>query len=86
MLIWYRGAWGTGSSTGSPIWRSTIYTRSVDREDPHVGLLRHRAVPGPGKTTAMGWEVYPEGLGELLVRLHRKYSVRALYVTENGVA
>jgi beta-glucosidase len=34
----------------------------------------------------MGWEVYPEGLTELLVRMHTDYPVPPLYVTENGGA
>lgn len=34
----------------------------------------------------MGWEIYPQGLTDLLVRLHRDYAVPALYVTENGGA
>jgi len=34
----------------------------------------------------VGWEVYPDGLYELLVRLHEDYSVPPLYVTENGAA
>jgi beta-glucosidase len=36
--------------------------------------------------TDMGWEVYPEGLTELLVRMQRDYAVPPLYVTENGGA
>jgi beta-glucosidase len=36
--------------------------------------------------TAMGWEVYPDGLVELLVRLHEEYSVPPVYITENGAA
>jgi beta-glucosidase len=36
--------------------------------------------------TEMGWEVYPEGLTELLVRLHRDYPVPPMIVTENGAA
>lgn len=36
--------------------------------------------------TDMGWEVYPEGLTELLVRMHTDYAVPPLYVTENGGA
>jgi beta-glucosidase len=36
--------------------------------------------------TEMGWEIYPEGLTELLVRLGRDYEVPPLYVTENGGA
>ena len=39
-----------------------------------------------GELTDMGWEVYPPGLGEVLVRLHRDYGVPALYVAENGAA
>ena len=36
--------------------------------------------------TAMGWEVYPAGLSEMLLRLHEEYAPAALYVTENGAA
>ncbi len=36
--------------------------------------------------TDMGWEVYPEGLTELMLRLHRDYAVPPLNVTENGGA
>jgi beta-glucosidase len=36
--------------------------------------------------TDMGWEVYPEGLTELLLRLQRDYAVPPLFVTENGGA
>jgi beta-glucosidase len=36
--------------------------------------------------TDMGWEVVPEGLHDLLLRLHRDYAPRAIYVTENGAA
>jgi beta-glucosidase len=36
--------------------------------------------------TEMGWEIYPDGLTELLLRLHRDYAVPPLYVKENGGA
>ena len=36
--------------------------------------------------TDMGWEVVPEGLEDLLLRLHREYEPAAIYVTENGAA
>jgi beta-glucosidase len=36
--------------------------------------------------TDMGWEVYPEGLNHLLVRVARDYAPPAIYVTENGAA
>jgi len=37
--------------------------------------------------TDMGWEVYPQGLTDLLVSVHRDYpAAKRLYVTENGGA
>ena len=38
------------------------------------------------ETTDMGWEIFPEGLTDLLIALHRDYNVPPLYVTENGGA
>ena len=42
--------------------------------------------PTPGPVTDMGWTVDPEGLRELLIRLHRDYPAVPLMVTENGAA
>jgi beta-glucosidase len=36
--------------------------------------------------TDMGWEIYPQGLLELLCGLQREYRLPPLYITENGVA
>lgn len=36
--------------------------------------------------TDMGWEIYPRGLTNLLLRLHRDYKIPPLYITENGGA
>ncbi len=36
--------------------------------------------------TDMGWEIYPEGLTELLLRLHHDYTLPPIYITENGGA
>jgi beta-glucosidase len=38
------------------------------------------------EATDMGWEVYPDGLHRLLVRVARDYEPREIYVTENGAA
>ena len=60
------------------------YTRNVVRAGPPGG---EPAVVETGmEHTAMGWEVYPDGLAKLLVRLHDEYDVPQLYVTENGAA
>jgi beta-glucosidase len=36
--------------------------------------------------TDMGWEVVPDGLHDILVRVTRDYAPAAIYVTENGAA
>jgi len=36
--------------------------------------------------TEMGWEVYPDGMYQILGRLHFDYNFPAIYITENGVA
>jgi beta-glucosidase len=36
--------------------------------------------------TDMGWEIYPNGLTELLTRLNRDWKVPALFIKENGAA
>src|SRR6185503_3176082 len=47
--------------------------------------LDARVLPPNGvQTTAMGWEVAPQGLTELLVRIQRDYSPGPIYITENG--
>lgn len=62
------------------------YTRAVVTHDPQAEFgVRYVPVDG-SMYTEMGWEVYPQGLYELLVRLHREYRVPALLVTENGAA
>ena len=61
------------------------YTRSVVGADPATGEPI-TIESGDAERTAMGWEVYPDGLFELLVRLDREYELPPLYVTENGAA
>jgi beta-glucosidase len=47
---------------------------------------RPRLSRPPGRYTTMDWEVYPDGLHRLLVRLADDYAPAAIYVTENGAA
>ena len=43
------------------------YLRLVVRDDPTAGPARARAVPQPNcPHTAMGWEIYPQGLTDTL--------------------
>ncbi|WP_299205400.1 GH1 family beta-glucosidase [uncultured Tateyamaria sp.] len=62
------------------------YTRSIlapnDGPWPH-----HHSVEGPLEKTQMGWEVYPQGLRDFLVRTASEYTGDLpLFVTENGMA
>lgn len=45
-------------------------------------------VPAPNAMGAndMGWENYPQGLAELLVKVNRDYNLPPVYITENGYA
>jgi beta-glucosidase len=63
------------------------YMRGIVRSDavPEAQNEPRTVFPNPNPTE-MGWEVYPEGLYELLTRLKNEYSFPAYYVTENGVA
>ena len=36
--------------------------------------------------TNTGWEVYPQGLSEVLQRVTKDYGPKAIYVTENGAS
>jgi beta-glucosidase len=57
------------------------YSRSVISADQSWD-----AKQGGKALTDMGWEVYPEGLTELLIRLHDDYPMPPIYITENGGA
>ena len=41
---------------------------------------------GPLEKNDLGWEIYPKGLTDLLVRVSRDYTKVPLYVTENGMS
>jgi beta-glucosidase len=48
--------------------------------------LQARQVAALPPTTAMGWEVDPDGLHEVLLRLRRDYGPLPVYITENGAS
>lgn len=50
------------------------------------GASRAGPPSSDAERTAMGWEVYPEGLHRLLTDLHREYQAPKYLITENGAA
>ncbi len=60
------------------------YSRGVFRA---TGRALYEEVPVHGRpVTDMGWEIYPEGLGEVLRMLAHQYELPPVYITENGMA
>ncbi|MGS4945487.1 GH1 family beta-glucosidase [Meridianimarinicoccus sp. RP-17] len=63
------------------------YTRNTIKHDADSPWPRFHEVPGTLPKTDMGWEIYPDGLRALLLRLARDYTGDTpIYVTENGMA
>jgi beta-glucosidase len=60
------------------------YTRNVYRA--HKKRPYAQVLPTGNGLTDMGWEVYPQGLTELLISLDREYDLPPVYITENGAA
>ncbi|HVW93264.1 MAG TPA: GH1 family beta-glucosidase [Devosia sp.] len=61
------------------------YSRTLVAADPG-GAEPFRTVPGDLERTDIGWEIYPRGLTDLLVRVSRDYTKVPIYITENGMA
>jgi beta-glucosidase len=62
------------------------YTRTIISYDNSVPLTRAKGVQKKTPATEMGWEIYPNGMYEVLMRFRTEYGNPLLYVTENGVA
>ncbi|MGI9485372.1 MAG: GH1 family beta-glucosidase [Geminicoccaceae bacterium] len=62
------------------------YRRSIIGAGDEVAELAIRRIEPPGLYTEMGWEVWPEGLFDLLTWVDQTYRPPCLYITENGAA
>ncbi|HLA43938.1 MAG TPA: family 1 glycosylhydrolase, partial [Aggregatilineales bacterium] len=63
------------------------YTRNCMTAAPNNPILPVAEVtPAYMDYTTMNWQVYPEGIRKMLMRVHRDYHPSAIYVTENGSA
>ncbi|WP_449396709.1 GH1 family beta-glucosidase [Devosia riboflavina] len=61
------------------------YTRGIYKASTEPGRP-FAQVKGNLEQTDIGWEIYPKGLSDLLVRVSNEYTKIPLYVTENGMA
>ena len=60
------------------------YSRAIIRNEEvgsEVNLPREFSM---GPKTDFGWEVYPSGIYDLLLRLKKEYDINKIYITENG--
>jgi beta-glucosidase len=63
------------------------YSRELLSGETGTAESYRRVYPVPGSSyTAMNWEVFPQGLSDLLLRLQQEYAPAALVITENGAA
>jgi len=61
------------------------YSRGVVRAGEDGEPVGVQMVPTE-QLTDMGWEVHPQGLEDLLIRLQRDYAPAKIFITENGAA
>ncbi|MGP3778099.1 GH1 family beta-glucosidase [Halanaerobium saccharolyticum] len=62
------------------------YSRAVVEYDENELLNFKTNKPEAADYTAMDWEVYPQGLTDLLKRLDQEYTKKPIFITENGAA
>ncbi|HUR80664.1 MAG TPA: GH1 family beta-glucosidase [Thermoanaerobaculia bacterium] len=63
------------------------YKRGITRFDPSTPIERATRVDNPqGTVTTLNWEVWPQGLTDILTWVTERYGRMPLYVMENGAA
>jgi beta-glucosidase len=63
------------------------YARELISSDGETADTVRRVYPVPGSSyTSMKWEVFSQGLTDLLSRVQRDYAPPAIFITENGAA
>jgi beta-glucosidase len=69
---------------GLNYYRRTVI-RNIDfPEEQNLPQTLFQAPENKENYTEMGWEVYPEGLLNVLGRFHFEYHIPKIYITENG--
>ncbi len=63
-----------------------IYRRSVMQAGAEWPPLNFQRVSPPGDYTAVGYEIWPECIHDILLYVHRNYGPKAIHISENGMA
>ena len=64
-----------------------FYTRQTITSDESAKPLPYKPILVDGvERTAMGWEVHPQSLSDIIMRVHHEYAPPEIYITENGSA
>ncbi len=76
---------------GAPATRPAPGTPAPDghragNASPWLGCDDIEWLKQPGPYTAMGWNIEPQGMTDLLLELHGRYPDQPLMITENGAA
>lgn len=61
------------------------YSRAVIAHDLNSPTLQFIQVHPLGSEYSQMWEIYPQGLYELLMRIHHDYAPASIVITENGI-
>ncbi len=61
---------------------SRMLVRSSDNNQRYEEV---KLTPG-ASYTEMGWEIFPDGLANILTRIHKEYAPKSMVVTESGAA
>ena len=69
-------------------WGLNTYTRKLVRYGRFIPFIHWRELPNPkgSSETAMRWEIYPEGIYDLLKKYAAYPQIKQIYITENGAA
>ncbi|MEI6972001.1 MAG: family 1 glycosylhydrolase [bacterium] len=65
---------------------SRVVAAPTRREDGGIGWRWVGPAERGAPHTTMGWEIYPEGMHEIIMTVHRDYGAPEIVITENGIA
>lgn len=87
-LDWIRDGDLAAIATPTDFLGVNYYARRLVRADP-TGRLGIRVVDEAANATGLpltggGWAIHPQGLEDVLLRVHREYGAPVMFVTENG--